>query len=508
MEINADTLLELRKMLEYVPDMVFLIDVKKQDAPKLLRSAGMLATEFKLETEDIGGQPLKQALRMPDVLDNLPKAVKGETVTFDLEYRERRFECTLRPFDDFDKNIHEVIGSLKETTALYHKSNYAKGLSGLLNLIDEPVALFDTDFKLVGFNPRMGTLFGYDEEELVGEDFKKLLSSANPEEFISQILPKTLTTGWEGELRGIKKSGVEFPLEARTQAVRDEKGDFLYMACIMRDLSRYIGKGQEQAQVRERELMSLDLNSYAESVQLTLEPDQEKFSRILPENIVLQRSNQTLSRNLAWMSTQFNAAYLALLQAEGNGILGPLETFTGFKALNQIVMQEMVLDPNRMLSRLDESLQLVIDEEVDIDEEDAKGLQVYFLGYDPEKQALKSAGAGLDMLVLKADKAKWFEGAPKGLGIETDADERLFNPQSLNLDSGDIVLLCACTLFDAREGEDSNDPMGRAGVLDKLKAMREMSWDDFQTELRQWFSTLVPADRSEIDLMLVCFRAP
>ena len=499
-------MLELRKMLEYVPDMVFLVSCDGQQEPKIVRSAGMVATEFKLETEDIAGLPLTSAIKIPDIADQLSKAQNGELVAFEVDFRDRKFLCTLRPFDDFNKEIKEVVGSLQEITTLHKNKLYSKGLAGILNLTNQPAALFNTEFKLVGFNPQMGELFGYSEEELVGEDFKVFLSNSNPENFISQILPQTLTTGWNGELRGIKQSGVEFPMEAKTEAIRDENGDFIYMACLMRDLSRYIGTKTDDS-IREREMKSLTLEKYAESMQEALSADQESLSKLVPETVVMQRSNQTLSKSLAWMNTQFNSAYMAVLQAEGTGVLGELEAFTGYKALSRIVSQEMVLDPNRLLSRLDESLQLVIDEGIDLEDEN-NGLQAYFLGYDPDKKALKSAGAGLDMLVIKADKHKWFEGAKQGLGIETEQDERLFSPQSLSLDTGDMVILCSCTVMDARPAADTDTPLGREGIAEALAPLREKDWDTCQSELQAWFEGLAPADRDAIDLLLVGFRAP
>ena len=99
----------------------------------------------------------------------------------------------------------------------------------------------DTDGKIVSWNTGARAIFGYEEEEVVGQSLTLLMPESFREghrnglaRFLATGIPHVI--GKIVELRGLRKDGTEFPLELSLATWETRQGKFF--GGIIRDITQ------------------------------------------------------------------------------------------------------------------------------------------------------------------------------------------------------------------------------------------------------------------------------
>jgi PAS domain S-box-containing protein len=144
------------------------------------------------------------------------------------------------------------------------------GLS-VTRTVSDAVIFADPERRITAVNPAMQALFGYDEDELIGNPTRMLYADSGDFERTgqSQFNSAARSDGIPYKMRYVRKDGVEFVSETRSEVIRDPKTDAVlgYVGTI-RDLS---------LEMREREAVDA---LYAVSSDQSQTPD-ARIRRIL-----------------------------------------------------------------------------------------------------------------------------------------------------------------------------------------------------------------------------------
>lgn len=124
-------------------------------------------------------------------------------------------------------------------------------LNSIFNNITDAIAVIDLDEKYIGVNQAFEQMFGWHRDELIGhplkgntEDYANLLSSYHR-------LAK-LGKATEFEIEKICKDGRKLPIEIALSPLRDERGNVVALAGIIRDITDR--KRAEQRLIRAKKL--------------------------------------------------------------------------------------------------------------------------------------------------------------------------------------------------------------------------------------------------------------
>lgn len=117
-------------------------------------------------------------------------------------------------------------------------------LGHALRSVREAVSITDMQDRILFVNRSFLDLYGYKEEELLGQSIAVVRSDANPEDLVRDILPATLRGGWEGELWNRRKDGSELRVLLRTSPVCDEAGETIALIGLAAETS-------EESRLRE-----------------------------------------------------------------------------------------------------------------------------------------------------------------------------------------------------------------------------------------------------------------
>lgn len=199
-EIGSDTERRLNFMLESVPVNLWSTDARlnitfSQGAGLNLigtsgtDQVGMTLYEV-LKSRDPGFTPLAAHLR----------ALQGELVRYEVDWRGRSFETRVEPIRSADGHISGTVGIAIDITdrktlydALQKQNVY---FASLFESAPEAIAILDDRDRIMRINGQFSALFGYTEDEAVGKDINALIV---PEEFAEEgVALSTKVAGGEG----------------------------------------------------------------------------------------------------------------------------------------------------------------------------------------------------------------------------------------------------------------------------------------------------------------------
>jgi len=144
----------------------------------------------------------------------------------------------------------------------------------------EGILIMDTHKRIISVNPALLQLFGYEEEELIGQSVHLLRSTRHTEEFYQQIWAELQHDHhWQGELFNRRKDGEVMPLQLSISAVFNESQEVCHYAAIFTDLS--------EIRATEAEMMFL-----TEHDELTHLPNRHLFLQQVDQAIKEARRDQ------------------------------------------------------------------------------------------------------------------------------------------------------------------------------------------------------------------------
>ncbi len=205
----------LRLLVEQMPAILWTTD----KALLITSSIGAGLPGLGLAPGQLNGTKLTDYLKSTDPaiqpLDAHYRALKGEPVTYDMDWSGRSFHTFIGPLRHQDGSIHGCIGlSLDITERKRAEETLRESEEQFRRLSEattEGIALHEGP-RIIYVNKIMAAMFGYDPHELVG---KNVLDVVAPESH-AQVAKRIETLDESPcELVGLRKDGSTFPYEVR-----------------------------------------------------------------------------------------------------------------------------------------------------------------------------------------------------------------------------------------------------------------------------------------------------
>lgn len=511
-EQSTQTFIELRKLLENLPAMVFLVHREDaEEAAVVVRSEGKLAKELNWDTETLAGKPVGTAFGQQAISEHLEKAFKGKPQQFRVAISDKMYECRLEPFDEFGE-INDVTGTLVSIEA-QHAAELGNSIyEQALEELTEAVAILDKNLKITDVNQALTGLFGYSEPEMRQLNALKLLCPTTPEETREAIGPASLQGPWAGELNGLRKDGSTFPVELKTAPLFDENKAPIAVVGVFRNLTeRKDLEAKKTSAESERRRLAHGVMAYAKLLHDEIAETQARVESVLPQSFIVQRSEDRLTHNMLWFSVQFKNVFIGLVEPRATGIVGTMQAFTTHSMLNSVVNDSLIFDPNRALKELDEKLLPLARMAQDLDE--PSGIRLGFLSYAQDQSNVKFAGAAMDMLLFKGEKGRILEGVRDPLAPEyLDEDnyvERFFDPETVAVEKGDFALVFTRQLTQCNHPgmPDDNDRLVTTAALGEwLRPHVHGDLATLEERLQVFLADCTHSKGEALDLMAVGIR--
>ena len=225
----AKSELKYKSLFDLANDAIFLMDEEI-----FIDCNKKTLNLFGCKKEEIVGRP--PYVLSPEIQpDNRPSKEKAlEKITLALNGKPQRFEWKHKKLNgelfDAEVSLNRIVlgektllqAIVRNTTERKKNEEQISMLAHAIKSISESVYISDMDGKIIFVNNSFCNSYSYTYEEILGQPISFLISDRNPENILSQILPATLSGGWNGELKSKRKDGSEFLTSISTSVIRND----------------------------------------------------------------------------------------------------------------------------------------------------------------------------------------------------------------------------------------------------------------------------------------------
>jgi PAS domain S-box-containing protein len=181
------------------------------------------------------------------------------------EYRLRRGtdavfigEINVAPIQSPDGKIRGAIIVTRDVTDRKRADDRIRMLAHTIESIGEAVSITDIENRILYVNKAFCSIYGYREDELIGESIEIVRSPNDRVTTVPTILGSTKKGGWSGELLNRRKDGSEFIAYLATSVVQNDQGNAVALVGVAQDVTDRKNAELELRQTRDHLQRLLD----------------------------------------------------------------------------------------------------------------------------------------------------------------------------------------------------------------------------------------------------------
>jgi PAS domain S-box-containing protein len=198
------------------------------------------AAMFGYELNEIVGKSVVDFIAHEErerVSSHITAGVESPVETFGLRKDGSRIHIEACAKNCLYKGRPARLAAIRDITERSRREAENKRLVYALKSVTESVIITDMQNNILFVNDAFLKTYGFEESELLGNNVNIVRSANNPAELVSQILPRTLEGGWQGDLLNRRKDGTDFPIHLSTSVIRDEQGEPMALIGVAVDIT-------------------------------------------------------------------------------------------------------------------------------------------------------------------------------------------------------------------------------------------------------------------------------
>ncbi|MBI4645883.1 MAG: PAS domain S-box protein [Bacteroidia bacterium] len=342
------------------------------------------------------------------------------------ELRFKNEELITQKAEILSKN--EEIRSQSEQLELSNKE--LEKLSIVARETDNSIVIADENGKIEWVNAGFTKLFGYTLDEFTGKFGSTIVeSSSNPEivEAFRRCVNDKSSVVYISSSE--TKSGHVIWTQTTLTPVINDHGGISRLVAIDTDISKL--KAAEEAIRSQNEIIQSKNNqitdsiNYAQKIQQAILPSESRMMKYFSQLFIFYRPKDIVSGDFYWVTTvnisdrvtcsrisdemsgsrvtsSHPVTMMAVADCTGHGVPGGFMSMIGYSLLNEIVNVKKILNLADILSELDKSIRIALQQNEDSRHDD--GMAISILCYDRNEGRVVIACAGQYMyLVLNRD---------------------------------------------------------------------------------------------------------
>lgn len=268
-------------------------------------------------------------------------------------------------------------------------------------------------------------------------------------------------------------------------------------------------KQREQLQYVNRQIR--DSIYYAERIQKSLQPETKVIRKNLKDAMVLFKPKDIVSGDFYWFERirwgRHDYLVIAAADCTGHGVPGAIMGIMGSNQLTNIVYYQNILDPRKILARLDKTIKIELYRD-DSDNVKKDGMEIGVCVINLDEYTLEFAGMGLPLYLVRNGSMNVYK-SPRLMAGGTDGDEKqvegLLKSERIQLEKRDKLYLASDGFQDQFGGDEDKKYMTKnfRNLLERtstedLNRQKEL----LEEELKRWKGDYPQTD----DIVIVGFE--
>ncbi len=247
----------LRSVVSGLPLVLWAVDWEGRFV--LSEGAGLEALGLR-PGEVVGRSVFDVYAGVPEICENVRRALAGEAFTATVRVGDRVFETQYLPGKSKNGAVHGVVGISQDVTERWRAEEALRESEEKFRTLVEtsPDAIFSTglDDRFISVNPATEQLLGYSRDELVGMEVSRIIAPEHMELADAMTQAKLQEGGRTVyELEVVRKDGRRVPLEVSSWLLY-ENGQPVAVQGIARDISerKRVEQALRESEERYREI--------------------------------------------------------------------------------------------------------------------------------------------------------------------------------------------------------------------------------------------------------------
>ena len=201
----------------------------------------------------------------------------------------------------------------------------------------------------------------------------------------------------------------------------------------------------------EKKNYILDSLNYAASIQMAVFGSKSQILKHFKEGFILFKPKDIVSGDFYWFGSVEDEKIIVSADCTGHGVPAALMTIMGNDLLNEIVLQDKIIRPDKVLEELDRKIINGLSNENGVERQD--GMDISIVSINTEKQRIYFAGAKNPLYIIYKNEIEIKKGSFFPIGSNQYNTKKQYELHELNYKKGTKIYLFSDGFQDQFGGE-------------------------------------------------------
>ena len=199
--------------------------------------------------------------------------------------------------------------------------------------------------------------------------------------------------------------------------------------------------------IKERNKDITDSIQYAKRLQEAVFPEANKLNEYFAESFVLFRPKDIVSGDFYWFEEVEDKTIIIVGDCTGHGVPGAFMSILGHNLLNQIILEDKITSPGKILNILDKRVTNALNKR-DSKEETNDGMDMVICVVDKLNNKLTYAGANRPLVIRRRGELIELKPDKHAIGGIQDSSCKLFSQQEIAIQTEDVLYMFSDGYYD------------------------------------------------------------
>jgi PAS domain S-box-containing protein len=304
---------------------------------------------------------------------------------------------------------------------LEYQNQELEKLSIVASETSNGVIITDNSGNYSWINKGYTRLFGYEIEEVTGENPKNIIVPSNADA-INKLLERAISVGEpvSYEFEANRKDGDKIWVQTTVTPILNKHGQVSKLIAIDSDISELKRAEyeilQQSKKLKWQNEQIMDSINYAKRIQDAILPSEDLIRNYFPESFIYFKPRDIVSGDFYWFSVHDNKLLIAIVDCTGHGVPGAFMSLIGNSLLNHIVNEKKIHHPAQILTELNNGVNLALSQKKPGDEEREDGMDITVCCFDKNHRELQIACANHTAIIITDGEIQEFHGDEISIG--------------------------------------------------------------------------------------------